>query len=491
MISKFIKEQKRYTRENLSDLLEASDENLIRIIKRLKEYGVLKAVKNASKQLEMSDLLDEDIEIVDDEDKGKKHLYVFTFVGVIIIEGRVLKCYPKYIFKTNEPRKELKQITKVLQKYDSKEQIIKLFSDGKNSTFNRLAAMVYLLNDYYEYGLYSNDIQVIETNGTGEIMWDRTVDNTFPILQNDRPYYLELKTRRRTSNDFDFFRRLHEVLLTECSKELIESDLIDILDLSEVTLTEDRLEDLGDDDYLIYRLQNEIAIQFNTRKQNLLKVFEAFLSHRGTLVDIDGLSIYGTNSFNLVWEKVCASVLNNKLDTTLNDLEQEFGFEIKGIYAQRKDNTLKELIEKPRWTEYNEGEVNATAEANDTLIPDLISIRKYEGQLEFDIFDAKYYVAKLLPNMVLGQPGIDSVIKQYMYQLAYVNFLQVHGITKVKNCFLMPTEEGSTQSQVDVKLDMLNGLNLEKIQVRKIPAVKVYSLYLNSGHIDINDLNLQ
>lgn len=51
---------------------------------------------------------------------------MFTFVGVITIEGRVLKCYPKYLLDTTAPKTELKQVLKVLEKYNSKEQIIRM-----------------------------------------------------------------------------------------------------------------------------------------------------------------------------------------------------------------------------------------------------------------------------------------------------------------------------------------------------------------------------
>lgn len=57
----------------------------------------------------MSDLLDEDIEVVDVEIGEREYLYVFTFVGVITVWGIVLKCYPKYILTNNEPLPELKK----------------------------------------------------------------------------------------------------------------------------------------------------------------------------------------------------------------------------------------------------------------------------------------------------------------------------------------------------------------------------------------------
>ena len=38
--------------------------------------------------------------------------------------------------------------------------------------------MLFLLQDYYENGIYTNDINIIETNGNGEILWDKTINET-------------------------------------------------------------------------------------------------------------------------------------------------------------------------------------------------------------------------------------------------------------------------------------------------------------------------
>ena len=69
MISVFLREQKRYTQEDLVKEFRCSEEKTVRILKRLKEYGVLKAVKANDTQKDLTDLLDEEIEI-DEEEYG-------------------------------------------------------------------------------------------------------------------------------------------------------------------------------------------------------------------------------------------------------------------------------------------------------------------------------------------------------------------------------------------------------------------------------------
>ena len=119
-------EQKRYSQQELRDIFQCSEDGILAIIRKLKEFGVLKAVKASEKQKDMSDLIDYDIEVADVELNDNEHFYVFTFVGVIVVAERVLKCYPKYLLSANSPSKELRQVLKVLEKYSNKEQIVRM-----------------------------------------------------------------------------------------------------------------------------------------------------------------------------------------------------------------------------------------------------------------------------------------------------------------------------------------------------------------------------
>lgn len=494
MISKYIRELQRYTRKNLIDIFECSDTDIIRIIKKLKGYGVLKTVKYIDEEKNTSDLVEEDEIVVDEDDTQCKRLYVFAFVGIIIVEGRALKCYPKYLTKNNAPKSELTQIMKVLRKYNSKEQIIRMYNDGGNVTsFNRLAVIVQLLNDYFENGIYTNTQDIIETNGMGEIHWDRTINYTFPIMQDNRPYYVELQTKRRVNDDESFFKRLHECVLTECTKELKESDLLDILGVEGVELTDEIFKDLGDDDYILARLEKELNVQFNTRKQSLLKTIETLILNKSSIDDIDTFSMYGTNSFNLVWEKICTTILDNQLNTSIEDLDID-DVRVPGNAIYKKSDKLISIIEKPIWYGFSETGSRFPKEAEKTLKPDLISIYRTQNTCDFIIFDAKYYSINLIQTEPLrGQPGIGDVTKQYLYQLSYKDFIEANKIDKVRNCFLMPTEEEGIDGIIKkgfVRMNMLAAWGLEDIQVRQLSATNVYKLYLSGQKLDIGKLDL-
>lgn len=490
MISKYVKEQKRYTQDELRKIFDCNPDKTVQIIRKLKEYGIVKNVKKSDKQSILSDLVEEDVRVTNIEGGERELYYIFCFVGIIVVYGRILKCYPKYIHSCDNPIMQMKQILRVLEKYNSKKQVIKLYNEcDDGGSFNLLAVMLYLLQDYYDNGIYTDDITVIETNGTGEILWDRTINETFSYISNNKPYYTELQTKKRISDEYNFIKRLHACILTKFSKELEKSDLPELFNLVTVELSEEQLEDLGDDDFILYKIQNEINVQYNTRKQLVLKAMYAYIAQTASFNDIDSFSIYGTNSFNLVWEEVCAQNFGNILSAKLSELP----LEICDAYKGKADNTLKEIIDRPVWHKTS-GDISD--KKSDTLRPDLISVYKCgdNGEFCFGIYDAKYYNIEFSKNTseyrVIGQPGIGDITKQYLYQLAYDDFITKQGYKYVQNVFLCPDEVGDNKYGW-VQMDMLHqigGKQLNNVAVVKLCASEMYSLYLSNHIINNNEM---
>lgn len=481
MISEFVREQKRYTKKELSRILHCTEDRAIPLIRKLKEFGVLKAVRASQIQRDLSILLEEDIEVADIEADENTYLYVFTFVGVIVIAGCVLKCYPKYLLHATAPGKELQQVLKVLQKYHADEQMVKMFHDsGESNSFHLLSVLLFLMQDYYENGIYSNTETVMERNGSGEILWEKTINETFTMISDNRPYYAELQTKKRVTDDHNYLKRLHACMLTRASKELQDADLLELFDLTAIDLTDEELDEFGEEDEILYRIEKELSAQFNTRKQMALKAMYAYLAHRGHLCDAESFSLFGTNSFHLVWEKVCADIMDNQLDVPLGAIP--LPVPLKPQYDRKQK--LVDLIEKPLWTASGKT-------AKDTLIPDLVTIAKADHVYQFIIFDAKYYNARLECGVSpKGQPGIESITKQYLYQLAYQKFIEEHAFASVKNCFLMPTENLAVEVRGEVSMRMFHELGLQNIQVRFLPADMAYECYLSGRKMDIGILEL-
>ena len=233
--------------------------------------------------------------------------------------------------------------------------------------------------------------------------------------------------------------------------------------------------------------QSELNVQFNTRRQLLLKSIYAYVSQKKTLLDHSCISLFGTTSFNLVWEKVCATIFDNKLNTALGRLK--LPIPLKDGY--KKSIKLIDVIEKPQWSARNDAGTIYTKEAQDTLIPDLIGLYNIGGKNMFVIFDAKYYCLQMDEDKPLrGQPGIESITKQYLYQLAYQQFINDHQFDIVKNCFLMPTEQDTIVDKGIASLAILSNLSLEPILVRLLPAKMVYKHYLEQTLFKVEELSL-
>lgn len=485
MKSVYIKEQKRYLLSELSELFNINERKTKDILKLLRSYGVLKIVSKAKDKKELSDIVDVDDEISDiDSDSENVYYYIFTFVGIMIVSGIVLKIYPKYIFNSDTPLLQLKQILKVIEKENKKEQFIKFHNESlENSSYNLLATILYLYNDYNEYGIYTTTQDIFEVNGNGEINWDKTINETFTLISNNKPFYPELITRKKIDDDNDYFKILHEVILTQCSKQLKKIGLLELFEFEELNLIEKRIDDLGDKDYILNKILKELNVQFNTRKQLLLKTMYAYIASESELGANSDFSLYGTNSFHVIWENICAEVFNNMLNKKLSELS--LPLKLKQEYNE--NHKLISIIEKPNWNnEYGEFKT-------DTLIPDLISIYQDNNQEhKFIIFDAKYYTIKINGKSIIGQPGIESVTKQYLYQLAYKKFIEDHGFKQknIRNCFLLPTENSEVEEFGSVRMEMLTTLGLEEIQVRLLPAEVIYNKYLKKTKFDIKLLNL-
>lgn len=488
MAEGFFRELKHYKLYEISSDLKVSAEEAKRLVDILKKYGIVKAVK-ASKP-EYEDLSNQDIILGDVTDIDSDVVYVFDFVGVAVLGEHVFKCYPKYISSVSEPMKQLKKVLKVIKKYNRKEQLVYLYNGRENNrTFNRLAVSLYLLEDYFHNGIYTNQREVIETNGEGEILWDKTINETYPLLQNNRPYYMEIQTRNILDDETDYIRKLHECILSQCTVELNKKGILELFDIEEVELSSSLIEDFGDTDYIKYRLEHEMRTQFITRKQTLLKTIYAYIASEKVNQGEIAFSLYGTNSFNLVWERVCAENFGSVLKQKIKDLP----LKIVPEYEDKRDCKLQSIIDKPVWHQVTP--YAAVDEAN-TLKPDLICIYPVGNENDsgtedycFGIYDAKYYQINFEKKgkkwVVTGNPGVGDVTKQYLYQLAYSDFILKQGYKYVQNMFFCPQEEAEPDYGY-VEMKMMHNIgdgNLENILVVKLCAEEMYDIYLSGRKI--------
>ena len=445
MQSVYIRELKGYSKDYLENLL-GNNEN---VLNALLKYDIVKFFDNE---------------------------YHVNFVGVLIVGESVINCYPKYIKNEDNIENDFKQVLHVIKKYNNSKDDFDYENDELDDiSFNLLSMMLFFLEDYYENGVYSKIQNILEINGNGEINWDRTINDNFAIIQDNKPYYTELQTRYKIDDLFDYFRLLHEFIITQCSKHLESVGLLELFDLTPVELSDRQLDDFGELEVILNRLTKELNVEFNTHKQKLLKSMHSYLSEDNSFTNENYLTLYGTSAYHVIWEEICCQVFGDKLDKKIKDLKLPCG----SLYSNKK---LIDIIKRPKWV-LNSG---SHMPAKGTFIPDLVTFHDDT----FIILDAKYYNIKFKENLLSGEPGLESISKQYLYELAYHEFIESGRFKGVKNGFLFPTYDDEVDNKGHVKLEILSNLGLENIQVIMLPANKMNQLYLDNKKMSINELDL-
>lgn len=488
-----------FDEKDLNVLFEGcKDKNSIKT--KLLSAGILRTLSKNKKGI--SDESEDYVDISKCKKEGK--LYNFKYVGVISIQDFVVKVYPKYIEDKTNIRTKFKQIIKVIERYSKSKPLDDNVDLGtKNGEpYNRISMMVYILNDYMENGVYTNTRKIIENNGNGDINWNRTINDTYPIITNNRPYYVELKTYYNIRDDNNYFKLLHEYIVTRCSKALLDDELLDIFGLDNIILSDLEKDDFGNTEYILYRLNSEKNVQYNTTKQRLLDLMIAYVSGKFNK-DAFELSLYGTKNFHNIWEDVCKDCFDDliKKDKTIGEIE-----EYKGLNPSQRDKawynvTLLDKIEKPIWNGYKDDNSVHEIPSPKTLVPDIVTIYKNGSKKLFCILDAKYYHINIdvINNRLRHCPGIGDITKQFLYQYALKDLYEAYRFNhyhEVRNAFLMPSDsEVCDNSEIHkgyVSLDMFVGppLNLKAIQVFTLPACVLYKLYLGREERIFNIENL-
>lgn len=448
MESVYLKELKYYSKDHIENLL-GNDEKLLNT---LLKYDVVNFNEGS---------------------------YQFNYVGIIIIGNVVLNIYPKYIKDEENIDNDFKQTLHVIKKYKNLNENFDYENDElEDISFNLLSMMIFFIEDYYENGIYNKIQNILEINGNGEINWDRTINDSFAIIKNNKPYYTELKTKYKIDDLFDYFRLLHEFIITQCSKRLEKAGLLELFDLTPVELSDMEQDDFGELEFILNKLTKELNVEFNTHKQKLLKSMHSYLSEDNSLTNENYLTLYGTSTYHVIWENICCEVLGDKLHKRLGDLK--LPQKLNSKYNSNKE--LIEIIKKPKWVLNN----GAYHKAEGTFIPDLITFHEDN----FIILDAKYYKIRFNEKELSGQPGLESITKQYLYELAYKEFIELHDFKEVKNGFLFPSYDFEVNNKGHVELKILSDLGLEDIQVIMLPAREMNQLYLENKKMDIGRLNL-
>lgn len=464
-----LKELEPYSFFELQSMFNASDDELADILRSLALMNIAKRLTRDISKVELEELFQTDnLKELNLQMEG--NMYVFSYVGILIVGDICLIIYPKYADNYHDDArdnfKKLKQIISVIRKYQLKEQKVGLGDQIELDNFNLLSFTLELIYSYYEHGLYSNDKQIIEQNGDGEILWEKTMNECTAYFSKGLPIYLDTFTVNQENNEQDFFRRLHAFIITEACNSL--KDVLNILDLECINISTDDINNFGSKDYIVYRINQEISMQFVTYKQNILKLLRRYIEEDSSKAVSDNISFVGTNSFNMVWENVCSVVMGDCINVSIKELGLSYS------KNEKQSALLSDVISKPKWKHEESGKVHA---ATKTLIPDIITINGNN----LSIYDAKYYKIKLDDSGVHKQPGVGDVTKQYLYELSYKDFAFENKLSLDTNAFLMPTDGENEIKIGTASMDIFHGLgniHVHDIEVILKPCEKMYEIYL-------------
>ena len=240
-----------------------------------------------------------------------------------------------------------------------------------------------------------------------------------------------------------------------------------MLDIEIINISSENKECFGSSEYILYRIGQELSLQFITYKQSILNLMKKYIKESYENGSSTAISFVGTNSFNLVWEDVCSVVMEDCINKSIKELG------LKYSKSEKQSILLRDVIPKPKWKHHESGMVHS---ANKTLIPDIVTIK---GD-KLSIYDAKYYKIKLDDQGVDKQPGVGDVTKQYLYELSYKDFAEENNLSIETNAFLLPTD--GEENRVGIaSMDIfyaLENVRLHDIDIILKPCEEMYEIYL-------------
>lgn len=451
--------------------------SLNEFFEKVSKYSNLHDAKKILERLELSHCVKHYISNVDNS-SHYKNSYAFDFVGIIIIDRYCFLVYPKYWNNIYKQTNKVEKFNRVLEVIDKYNKSIKFNLGNINNSINtdRLSISVSILKEYLSKGLYSNEESLIELNGDGQILWEKTIEDNIAYIQHETPIYLDLYTKTKQVSEKDIIRKLHAAIISEIYEEI--HSLLSYIGLNfNFQLTNEKTEDFGPENYLLYLIDNELSQQFISDKQEILHNMKNYIKEQHNKYT-ETFQVYGTTSFHFVWEEVCSIVYDNDLDKSMDVLnlhktiDWENKTKPKNITQNWGDLKLKDFVEKPSWVQNNK-----IAFSNRTLTLDVLAID--QKSKIFHIFDAKYYLIDFDYNnsgelSISGQPGVEDITKQYLYQLAYKDLAKNNNYS-FSNSFIVPkdnlTEEelpnslGRGKILGKAQLKMLSNLGLDSITI--------------------------
>lgn len=316
-----------------------------------------------------------------------------------------------------EISEHIKLILNVLLKLENKDPNIIgdcIFSPGekkiRKNFVQKLSLSEFILKDYLNNGLYFEEQHLTNKQSYGKISWNRTVQKVIPYINDNNVVYLKLIRKYNTKNYNTLLSLIHASVIHH-AYEFIKNfggykniTLPDVVPISE--------EELGKDEF-VHLIRKHMLTVYSNREIFLLRALEAWCTKS---VHYDRF-VFGSTSFEMIWQNVGDSVWGNDRNTDSEKPLYSFfvdrnKYKYKDFYAggESKIDTLRIIGNKEK--------------------PDIVAI-----------FDSKYYVPlkeryNLQNGDLNGYPSNSDISKQ----VGYLRLKKEQYGTKPQysNAFLLP-----------------------------------------------------
>lgn len=311
---------------------------------------------------------------------------------------------------------------------------------SENSNIELLDTVDWLLIDFLDKGLLSFQNEREVTNGTGRILWNKTIQKYSPVVIDENLIYENVISKQYNTDENNILRRIHQFVISDCLENYGWLYNLSI-DLGGQNFN------LGLEEKINF-LKRSLEITSESRSIILIKNMIIYLERKkGKVANLILLTKY----FNYIWEKALSISVNH-------------------------NTKLLEMLPKPYW--FINGEKVTTNQKPDILI---------EKENDLLIIDAKHYSINSEDTTTL--PGWPSIVKQLYYRTSinddYENVYNIFMIPK----YMEPQNiEYIGYSSVDKKEDVYSMIQAYFINTKMILISfidDVQNNYINEIYQDI------
>ncbi len=390
--------------------------------------------------------------------------YQFKYVGLLGVGGQLVVLLPKYMTDRSDEdlvrKDEVRQVMQVLRvcndQYAGFLATRNEAGDVEEFFNGEPAVAMALIEDYLEYGYWSNTEQIVTQSAGTRVDWQRTMDRTMPLVSNDGVLYPVVYSVQQQTLADSVILRLHKWAVRHCLQTY--QDVLpgfDCIDYDPEAA--ENLETLGSRDYLIMLLEQELRVSYRDVHVRMLRTLIQLVSEHHDVGDETGLILFGTTAFYQVWEKACKVALRDMSDR------------------------VKNLLPVPEW-QGCDGLVYVNEQ--NRLIPDVVW---YDDECLL-IIDAKYYNVRFDPGQVKQNPGIADVSKQIIYQQSLCDILKIDQSNSL-NAFVFPRSDlhGLVEKEADWLWGFISsripGWDQYKIAVLLVPPTDMFRCFLEGSRL--------